>query len=97
MLIRIKDPENSSGIGALDTREEFNLETLLKGDPVNFFISDTLSSSDPKELFNLEPPPEFSDQPMVSGQLEHRTICRTRSIPHLCQAKKGGVGRYASV
>lgn len=70
MQVQIIDPQDGSVKGVLDTREDFNLQNLLNGGQENFFISDTLSSEDPNVLFNLQPPPSFSDQPMVWGQLD---------------------------
>jgi len=70
MLIQLVDQNDSSVKGVLDTREDFSLKNLLNGGQENFFIAPVLCSDKPEVIFNLEPPPSFSDAFMVWGQID---------------------------
>jgi hypothetical protein len=70
MLLHLTDQNDSSVKGVLDTREDFSLQNLLAGGQENFFIAPALCSDEPEVIFNLDPPPSFSDAFMVWGQID---------------------------
>jgi hypothetical protein len=70
MIIDITDPNDASVRGALSNRDPIDINDFLAGGFINLFIDEHTSSSDPKELFNLQPPPSFNDAFMVWGELD---------------------------
>ena len=70
MIIDLTDPQDAAVRGSMSSPDPINVDDVLNGAFFNLEISDTLSSEDVKQLFDLQPPPSFFGPFMVSAALD---------------------------